>query len=91
MDWDKVRKFKFTTCTPPLHWPANVRGISQQGLSLLGINEKTGELYWDGIRVVLRRPFELGTFERWVAGFTAAAAFGVFVIELGRSAKLWGG
>jgi hypothetical protein len=55
---------------PPTGWPDSVLGISQEGLALFGINEKTGKLYWDGKEVVTRNTFRLDTFERWLASIT---------------------
>lgn len=46
-DWDKIRQQKLSSHTPS-GWPENVRAISMEGLSLLGIHERTGKLYWDG-------------------------------------------
>ena len=34
-----------------------VRGVSIDELDRLGINEKTGRLYWDGDEVVMRTEF----------------------------------
>jgi len=46
-DWRHIRAHKISS-ERPNDWPHGVRGISQEGLSLLGINEATGQLYWDG-------------------------------------------
>ena len=89
-DWEKVRKWKISDDRPP-EWPEGIRAISTQGLSLLGINEQTGELYWDGRKLVTERTITLGSFERLLAGLAAFATFGVFAIEAGRSLGLWGG
>jgi hypothetical protein len=91
VDWEKHRRFKFTQDDPPSHWPKGVRGISTNGLNLLGIHEKTGEIYWDGKEILVKRPFELGTVERWIAGLAALATFGVFILELGRTVWGWDG
>jgi hypothetical protein len=61
-----------------------------EGLSLLGVHEETNKLYWDGKEIVVRNMFRLGTFERWVAGFTAAGAFGTFFVNAGRAIGWWG-
>jgi hypothetical protein len=49
--------------TPPAEWPDSVRPISIEGVSLLGIDPATNQLYWDGEQVVLRdRVVTLGGF-----------------------------
>ena len=58
--------------------------ISQEGLNLLGINEATGQLYWDGGQVRTRNMLRLGTPERWIAAFAAAGAFGTFAVNAAR-------
>ena len=45
-DWRHIRAHKISS-ERPNDWPQGVRGISQEGLSLLGINEATGQLYCD--------------------------------------------
>jgi hypothetical protein len=52
----------------PDDWPKGVRAISQEGLTLFGIKESTGQLYWDGAQVKTRNLLSLGTPERWMAG-----------------------
>jgi hypothetical protein len=68
----------------PDDWPADVRAISQEGLSLFGIKEGTGQLFWDGKQVRTRSILLLGGPERWIAGFAAAGAFGTFLVNLFR-------
>jgi hypothetical protein len=46
-------------------------------LNLLGINEATGQLYWDGGQVRTRNMLRLGTPERWIGFFAALGAFDV--------------
>jgi hypothetical protein len=53
-------------------------------LSLFGIKEGTGQLFWDGKQVRTRSLLLLGTPERWIAGFAAARAFGTFLVNLTR-------
>jgi hypothetical protein len=81
VDWARIRAFKISPERPD-DWPEGVRGISQQGLSLLGINEATGQLYWDGKQVKTRGVFRLGTPERWIAGFAALGTCGMFAVAL---------
>jgi hypothetical protein len=83
VDWDNIREHRMTPDKPD-SWPEGVRGISLEGVSLLGIHEKTGALYWDGKEIVVRRAFRLGTFERWIAGVAALGAFGTFLVNLVR-------
>jgi hypothetical protein len=61
-----------------------VIAISADGLTLFGIHEETGALYWDGKEVVLRRTVRLGRLEQWLVAFTAAGAFGSFLVEIVR-------
>ena len=89
-DWNTVRDNKYSA-ERPADWPPMVRGISFKGLALLGVHEKTGELYWDGRRLVIQKPITLGRVERVLASLAAFSALGIFVIELGRSACWWGG
>ena len=89
-NWDEDRKAMFSTERPP-GWPDGVRDISLKGVGFLGVHEKTGELYWDGRKVVVRKPVTLGGFERFLAACAAASAVGLLVIEAGRSAGWWAG
>ncbi|HBN9510730.1 hypothetical protein [Pseudomonas aeruginosa] len=58
-DWKEARKNMFSTECPP-DWPDGVRGISHKGVGFLGVHEKSGELYWDGRKVVVHKPVTLG-------------------------------
>jgi hypothetical protein len=71
--------------------PPGVRPISWDNMADLAVDERSGELYWKGKKVVVERPVTLGTVERVVAGLAALAAVGIFVIEFGRSMCWWGG
>jgi hypothetical protein len=53
-DWNDIRAVRYSPMTPPPEWPPNVRPISTEGVSLLGIDPATNQLYWDGKQVVLR-------------------------------------
>jgi hypothetical protein len=81
IDWRHIRAHK-TSNERPDDWPADVRAISQEGLSLFGIKEGTGQLFWDGKQVRTRSILLLGGPERWIAGFAAAGAFGTFLVNL---------
>lgn len=89
-DWDHARQFMFSDENPP-GWPDGVRAISMKGVGFLGVHEKTGELYWDGRKVVVQKPITLGTFERFLASFAAVSAVGLLIVEVGRSAGWWAG
>jgi hypothetical protein len=82
-DWNNIRAHKISR-ERPKDWPEGIRAISQEGLALFGIQEGTGQLYWDGKQVRTRTAFLLGTPERWIAGFAAAGAFGTFLVNLVR-------
>jgi hypothetical protein len=86
--FDGLGKIRANKISPekPDGWPKDIRAISVQGLNLLGIDEKTGRLYWDGKEIVMRTGFFLGTFERWVAGIAASAAAVTAVVNVMR---LW--
>jgi hypothetical protein len=72
--------------TPPPEWPSNVRPISTEGVSLLGIDPATNQLYWDGKQVVLRdRVVTLGGFERFLVALAAVGTVGMFIVELGNA------
>lgn len=89
LDFEEVRRNKFSLVKTPADWPSHVRSISLEGVALLGVSEKTGRLYWDGEEIVTR--VQLGRREIALAVAVAASAVGVFVIELGRSAGWWQG
>jgi len=65
MNWDHIRSVRFTKEPTPQDWPEDIRGISIEGVSLLGVHEKTGKLYWDGKEIRTRNMILLGTYERW--------------------------
>lgn len=89
-EWEHLRRIAFSRIRPS-DWPDGVRSISVEGTGLLGVHDKTGELYWDGKPVALRRPIRLGTFERWAVVIAALGTVGTFIVEVGRSAGFWGG
>jgi hypothetical protein len=80
-DWDKIRRHAISAEAPP-GWPAGVRGISLDGVSLIGVHERTNELYWDGNKLVTER--RLATFERALALIVTAATAIVAVVEVAR-------
>jgi hypothetical protein len=82
-DWNDIRALRYSPMTPPAEWPPNVRPISTEGVSLLGIDPATNQLYWDGKQVVLRdRVVTLGGFERFFVALTAIGICGIFITDL---------
>ena len=71
-DWAKIREKPFAAARPP-EWPENVSALNWNGMSLLGVDRKSGELYWDGTRIVTEKRW--GTTERRlaIAGLVIAA------------------
>lgn len=65
IDWEQVRKHRYSDSPAPPTWPVGVRPISIEGLSLLGIQESTGGLHWDGQPVVTEK--RLASYERRLA------------------------
>lgn len=88
-DWNSLRQTMYSAEHPP-EWPEGVRAISIDGTSFIGVHMETGELYWDGKKVVVQKPITLGWFERVLAVLAAIGTFGVFILEVGKLAKWWG-
>ncbi|AZO00114.1 hypothetical protein EJ066_24965 [Mesorhizobium sp. M9A.F.Ca.ET.002.03.1.2] len=84
IDWNQVRKFRHVTESSPPEWPAGVKAISLEGVTLLGIHQSTGELYWDGQAVVTEK--RLANYERRLALAVTIATGVMAVIEAGRAA-----
>ena len=57
--WQEIRAARYSTVAPPPEWPAGVRPISIDGVTLFGINHETNKLYWDGRVIVVRSRFDL--------------------------------
>jgi hypothetical protein len=88
MNWAAIRATRFNK-ERPAEWPEGVRCISLEGLSLLGIHEETGNLYWDGKEIVIKRRLRLETLERWIALLVACGTFGSFIVDAGRALGKW--
>jgi hypothetical protein len=88
IDWNYKRSKRFTD-DRPTEWPQGVRGISQQGLDLLGIHEQTGKLFWDGKELVTRTRLRLGWFGGLMAFFTGVGALGAFLVALADLMHRW--
>ncbi|MCV3239690.1 hypothetical protein [Mesorhizobium sp. ZC-5] len=82
-DWDNIRRHKYAPDETPDYWPEGVKGISQNGLSLLGVHTATNQLYWDGQPLVTER--RLATFERAMALAVTIATVIVAVVEVART------
>ena len=83
--WDEIRAVRYSPLTPPPEWPSNVRPISMEGVSLLGIDPATNKLYWDGKEIVVRDRLRLGGWANFLAILVAIGAFGSFIVELGNA------
>jgi hypothetical protein len=83
--WSGIRAVRYSTMAPPPEWPADVRPISTDGVSLFGINPETNKLYWDGREIVVRDRVRLGSLERILAVFVTLGTFGTFIVELGNA------
>ncbi len=75
IDWQKIRTNPWSPERPP-DWPAGMRSISLEGLSLLGIDERTKRLHWDGEEIVTRSVVRLGNLERGLAALAAVSTLG---------------
>lgn len=64
----------------PDDWPKNVRIIPLDRFDALGEDPKTGQLYWEGRPLMLKRRFE--TFER------VLAVVGLIIAGLGSAAAI---
>jgi hypothetical protein len=84
-NWNDIRAVRYSPLTPPPEWPSNVRPISIEGVSLLGIDPATNKLYWDGKEIVVRDRLRLGGWENFLAILVATGAFGSFIVELGNA------
>ena len=83
--WDEIRGVRYSPLTPPPEWPSNVRPISMEGVSLLGIDPATNKLYWDGKEIVVRDRLRLGGWANFLAILVTIGAFGSFIVELGNA------
>ncbi|TIL64502.1 hypothetical protein [Mesorhizobium sp.] len=83
INWDVARKHRFAyNVVPPrpADWPPDVTPVSISGLVLIGIDEKTNELFWDGKRLITEKRFT--DYERRLA------AIGLFIAGVGVSATV---
>lgn len=74
-DWNHIRSVRFSDGPTPPDWPKDVRPISMPGVSLLGVNESDGRLYWDGREVVLRSRVRLGGIELFWLALASVSTF----------------
>ena len=80
-DWEKIRKFALSKYRPD-GWPKGVYGISMEGLSLLGIDDSSNKLYWDGKELITKDIIRLGRTETWLAAIATMSTLGMFVLSL---------
>jgi hypothetical protein len=83
--WQEIRAARYSIMTPPPEWPAGVRPISIDGVSLFGINPESNKLYWDGREIVVRDRLRLGGWANFLAILVAIGTFGTFIVELGNA------
>ena len=88
MDWNKIRTNRLSKERPE-SWPEGVYGISLEGVSMIGVHEKSNKLYWDGKEIVTRSIVRLGKIEIWFAGIATASTLGMFVLGLGKAFCWW--
>lgn len=68
----------------PEHWPPNVRTLGWAEMNKLGIDVKTGHLYWDGERVVTE--IQLSSRDRFLAIVATISAASMASVDLLRFA-----
>jgi hypothetical protein len=88
-NWNDIRAVRYSPLAPPPEWPSDVRPISMEGISLLGIDPATNKLYWDGREIVVRDRLRLGGWANFLAILVAIGAFGSFIVELGNALNWW--
>jgi hypothetical protein len=84
MDWASVRSERWAKAPPPPEWDAGVKPISLAGLSLFGIHQQSGNLYWDGKEIVVRRRFALTWYQGLLATITAFSTLVLASVEFYR-------
>lgn len=77
-EWDEILKQPFAEGETPDHWPRQVRAISFNGLSLLGIDRR-GRLYWNGTEV--KTESRLNWYERVLATLATLGTVSVAVFD----------
>jgi hypothetical protein len=84
VDWDRVRRFKWSDAAPPPEWDPSIRPISQKGLSLFAMDDQGG-LYWDGRLIETRGKVRL-TWPQTIG----ALIVGIFTVAGGLGGALQG-
>ncbi len=87
IDWVKVRKNACAEVETPADWPDDVKPVNWQGINLLGVSQRSNDLFWDGKRVETTK--RLANFERSIAGIGATAAAILAIVDAGRAFGLW--
>jgi hypothetical protein len=80
--WSERAKHRASATEAPSGWPKNVKPISLEGLSFLGINAGTNELYWNGQQVQTRAAIRLEGATFVFVAMTGISTFGLFVVEV---------
>jgi len=66
-----------------------IETIGQDELDNLGVDRETGELYWDGKKIVTTSKVRLGKIELWFAGIATVSTAGMFALALGDAFCWW--
>ncbi len=82
--WEHLRAHKWSETPPPPEWDKSIKPMSMAGLSLFGIHQKSGKIYWDGSEVVVRSGVKLTNYQTVLATTTALSAAIVALVELYR-------
>lgn len=73
----------------PGHWPRSVRMISLDRLGAFGEDPRTGQVYWDGEPLRMKRQISLEGPTFWVAFLAAAATVAAAVWPIGLHYGWW--
>ena len=84
IDWKHIRRYAWSEERAP-DWPKGVRGISLEGVSLFGLDERH-RLYWDGRPVEVRRTLTLTLWQRLAAITTVLATV---ITAISAAAMAW--
>ena len=71
-EWKHIKDHALSPKRAP-GWPGNVKAISMEGLSLLGLDPDLN-LYWDGSLIEMKRPLHLTLWQKFGATVTVASA-----------------
>jgi len=71
VNWDRIRRFKWSDAAPPPDWDQSLRPISQRGLALFALDGQ-GKLYWDGQLVETHARLRLTWLQMIIGGIVVA-------------------